>query len=132
MCNRLSSQEKKVVGVFTMAATFSSLYPAYGLYKSVSAYLLSSKVSDCVCSRFSNLTAVCETSIKSIIGPGLSITNATSFCKDATSQVNVVLSNATYEIVVNTLFAGAIFGGSAYMAWKAIRNLRQQQAVEIQ
>lgn len=128
MCKTCTTQEKKVIGIFTIANAVGALYPAYGLYKSVSAYVLANRVADCVCTTLSNATSHCASSITTLIGPGLSITNATVFCKEASSSVNVALSNATYEIVVNSLLAGAVLGGGAYMTYKAIKNMRQQQA----
>jgi hypothetical protein len=86
----------------------------------------------CVCNVFGNITATCNTSVTSLIGPGLQISSITAFCRESSSAVNIAISNATYSIVTNSLFTAAILAGGAFMTWKTIKNLRLQQAAMLQ
>lgn len=131
MC-KLTSQEKKIVGVSTAVSLACLAYPAYTIYKGVSALTLANKVADCVCASFGNITSTCQSTISSLVGPGLGVANWTTFCKESSSAVNVAVSTATRDIVGYSLLGAVLVVGGAVMTWKTIKNLRQQNAMQIQ
>lgn len=128
MCKSLSTQEKKLVVISSLANLVVAAFPAYSVYKGGSTLTLANRVIGCFCNAFGNSTALCQSSFATLVGPGLAISNITAFCKESSSAVNIAVSNATYEIVVNSLFTGLVIAGGAFMTWKTIKNLRQQQA----
>ena len=98
MCN-LTRVEKINIGVTAVVYPVCSAWPWYNAAKAVAALGLANRVSECVCITFSAIASNCQEELRSIIGPGLSVSNATSFCNDAASSLNVAKSAATTSVV---------------------------------
>jgi hypothetical protein len=131
MC-KLTSQEKKIVGLSAAVSLVCLAYPAYNIYNGVSAFTLANKVADCVCASFGNITSTCQSSISALVGPGLEVANWTTFCKVSTSAVNVATATATTKIASYSLLGAVFVVGGAVMAWKIIKKHREQNAMPFQ
>ena len=96
-CSYLRREDKIAIGINTVIYPLISIYPWYNLANGVAKSSAIGRIKECVCGALANATS-CQSELESIIGPGLAISNITSFCKDATSGINVAETAATINL----------------------------------
>lgn len=128
MCNTITRQEKCTLVAQGVGFGVAMIYPLYSVVKAGQQLSLVNRVTDCVCSAF-NMTASCGTDLIRIIGPGVSLSNVTSFCSDSSSLLQVAQSEATKQIATNVLFSGLILLGTVVMGKAYYTHFKNRAAL---
>ena len=128
-CGVLTCNDKCGIGLNAVLFPALSIYGWYNVAKAAQAAANISLVKECVCGVFSNISSTCQAQLQHITGPGVSLSNITSFCYESTSLLNLAASTASSAQVWYAVFgvgclasAGALIGKTIYDAHKRQKN----------
>jgi len=128
---RLTREEKITIGVAAVVYPAISVWPWYNVAKAVGAAGVAERVRECVCGRF---FGTCQSELGQIIGPGLAVVNATLFCGEASSSLNLARAAASSNTLYYTLFgAGMVLFGAGMIAktlHTAYKRSRQEMMLQ--
>lgn len=126
MCKILSTQEKCSVGITSVFSPLASIYPWYSVAKNAARLSVLNRITTCVCDALAPGNFTCQTELNSVIGPGLTLTNITTFCLEQSSNLNVAKSSALTSIIYYSVLGCLTLGMGAGMIIHTVRTAKKR------